>query len=577
MNCATLKPPSQRYAMTDEDNHSAKGVLLHCGWGRLLFAHTFVDPTDVAREILREEPGKRDIAYYLTDPHLVLNHAPQEMFLDPSDTYRLKFRDYEASERKPLGFSVGAVETREELDEINRIYQTNHMVPFDADFVWKNRESEKFTYLVARQNESGQVLGVTMGVDHMACFEDIENGCSLWALAVDPQAELPGIGQFLVRALVEMYQARGREQLDLSVMHDNENAIKLYKKLNFQRVPIFAVKKCNPINEKLFIGNAPTEGFNPYATIIINEALRRGIAVDPIDPPRGYFRLSLGGRSIVCRESLSEMTSAIALSRTDDKQVTHELLHEAGLRVPAQIIVEDEAQARAFLGEHRRVVVKPLHGEQGAGVFVDLSDPDEVLAAIAEARKEDETVLMEQYCEGVDLRIIVINEEVVAAAVRKAPEIIGTGEHTAQELIESLSRRRSAATGGESKIPLDDETRRCLKGYGYTAESVIPKGEALTVRKAANLHTGGTIHDVTAKLHPTLAEAAIAAAKAIEIPVTGLDFIVPDHASEDYVIIEANERPGLANHEPQPTAEKFIDFLFPHSVRPPQNHRPAKE
>ena len=83
------------------------------------------------------------------------------------------------------------------------------------------------------------------------------------------------------------------------------------------------------------------------------------------------------------------------------------------------------------------------------------------------------------------------------------------------------------------------------------------------VRRTANLHTGGTIHDVTARLHPKLAEAAVRASRALEIPVVGLDFMVPAIDGEDYAIVEANERPGLANHEPQPTAERFIDLLFP--------------
>jgi D-alanine-D-alanine ligase-like ATP-grasp enzyme len=48
--------------------------------------------------------------------------------------------------------------------------------------------------------------------------------------------------------------------------------------------------------------------------------------------------------------------------------------------------------------------------------------------------------------------------------------------------------------------------------------------------------------------------------------VTGLDFIVPDVTGSDYCFIEANERPGLANHEPQPTAQRFIDLLFPETV-----------
>jgi D-alanine-D-alanine ligase-like ATP-grasp enzyme len=100
---------------------------------------------------------------------------------------------------------------------------------------------------------------------------------------------------------------------------------------------------------------------------------------------------------------------------------------------------------------------------------------------------------------------------------------------------------------------------------GYVLDDVLPKGEELQVRKAANLHVGGTIHDVTEDLHPDLINAAKEAARVLDIPVVGLDFIVLSPDAPDYVIIEANERPGLANHEPQPTAERFIDFLFPQS------------
>src|SRR3546814_12911753 len=86
---------------------------------------------------------------------------------------------------------------------------------------------------------------------------------------------------------------------------------------------------------------------------------------------------------------------------------------------------------------------------------------------------------------------------------------------------------------------------------------VLPAGETLRVRRTANLHTGGTIHDVTPRLNPALADAARRAAGALEIPVVGLDLMVPDVEREDYGIIEANERPGPANQEPQPTAQRF--------------------
>jgi D-alanine-D-alanine ligase-like ATP-grasp enzyme len=115
---------------------------------------------------------------------------------------------------------------------------------------------------------------------------------------------------------------------------------------------------------------------------------------------------------------------------------------------------------------------------------------------------------------------------------------------------------------------MDWETRRCVKEGGYALTDVLPKGRSMTVRKTANLHTGGTIHDVTAKIHPDLAAVAVIGAKALAIPVVGFDFIVPSITKPDYVIIEANERPGLANHEPQPTAERYIDLLFPQTKTP---------
>lgn len=187
------------------------------------------------------------------------------------------------------------------------------------------------------------------------------------------------------------------------------------------------------------------------------------------------------------------------------------------------------------------------------------------MTSVAMSRCDDKAIT-HRLVKRAGLRVVVIGFEVVAAAIRRPAQVVGTGRHKIRELIQAQSRRRRAATGGESYIPMDDETERCIRQVGYGLRDVLPEGEALTVRKTANLHTGGTIHDVTDKLHPELAEAAMAAARAIDIPVTGMDFIVPSVSEPEYVIIEANERPGLANHEPQPTAERFVDLLFPLTV-----------
>jgi D-alanine-D-alanine ligase-like ATP-grasp enzyme len=130
-------------------------------------------------------------------------------------------------------------------------------------------------------------------------------------------------------------------------------------------------------------------------------------------------------------------------------------------------------------------------------------------------------------------------------------------------LIASESRRRSAATGGESRIPLDEVTEATVAEGGWKLDDVLPEGTRLRVRHTANLHQGGTIHDVTSRVSAELCRVGVLAADAIGIPVTGIDLLVPDVTGTEYAFIEANERPGLANHEPQPTASAFIDYLFP--------------
>lgn len=542
---------------------SRHNVALDCGWGRLIFSQTFGNAAELARVLMQEEKGQRDVAFYVSEPHVLLSRAPLFVFLDPSHTFRLALD----SSIKPTGLDHIRLARCDNDDEaqINRIYTARGMVPLRERFLTEVTEAADgaVTVLVAIDTVENRICGVVMGVDHVAAFSDPENGSSLWALAIDPQAQLPNLGQQLTMALAARFQSRGRAFMDLSVLCDNEDAIALYRKLGFTQVSTFCVKKKNPINEKLFVGESPEEKLNIYAQIIVDEARRRGIGVEIEDTTSGIFRLVLGGRSIACRESLSDLTTAVALSRCDDKALTRRLLRAAGLGFPDQIVASDDKAIRDFFSRYGRVVVKPAQGEQGRGVQVDLRSLTNVRESIKEARKLCDKVLIEQYVVGDDLRIIVIGGKVVAGAVRKPATIVGDGKRTITDLIVSQSRRRAAATRGESRIPLDPETERCVRAHGHEMGDVLPSDEIVAVRKTANLHTGGTIHDVTDSLHPKLREAAEKAAEVLDIPVVGFDFLVPDVAGPDYVIIEANERPGLANHEPQPTAERFVDLLFP--------------
>tara|TARA_R110002072_G_scaffold103998_1_gene228097 strand:+ start:1432 stop:3201 length:1770 start_codon:yes stop_codon:yes gene_type:complete len=550
-------------------------AVVDCGWGRLVFAQTFPDNQSIAEELRDEGETSRDIAVYIRDPHVLLALAPQELFLDPSHTFRLSLQNPRATPDRPSGFFIRRLASASDAEAVNRIYAACGMVTLDPDFIWKRRDSRVMTIFVAEDAETGDVIGSVTGVDHARAFDDPQRGSSLWCLAIDPRARRPGIGEALALHLADYFRARGAAFMDLSVLHDNDGAIRLYERIGFKRIPFFAIKRKNPINEQLYSGPSPDGDLNIYARIITDEARRRGVSVEVVDAQGGFFRLSHGGRSVLCRESLSELTNAVAMSLCDDKPATRRLLSSIGLPVPEAVDGDDMDACKELLARSGSVVVKPARGEQGRGVAVGITDTDALVSAIEAARELCPDVLVEQCVQGEDLRVLVINNEVVAAAIRRRPSILGDGKASIRTLTEGLSRRRAAASDGEARIPIDRETERCIAAAGYGLDDVLPKNTTLEVRKTANLHTGGTLHDVTADLSPAIISAAIKAAEAIRIPVLGLDLMTPDPGVDDFVVIEANERPGLANHEPQPTAEKFLDLLFPQTVRPSrQENRP---
>ena len=142
------------------------------------------------------------------------------------------------------------------------------------------------------------------------------------------------------------------------------------------------------------------------------------------------------------------------MCRCDDKRLTRRLVAEAGINVPrARLATFDDGDFE-FLKDVGEVVVKPTRGEQGNGITVGITveqGAGELAAAVARARVESPEVLIEQRVTGNDLRLVVIDGRVVAAALRLPPEVIGTGEHSVRDLIAGradAARRRPEVSRG---------------------------------------------------------------------------------------------------------------------------------
>jgi GNAT-family acetyltransferase (TIGR03103 family) len=456
-------------------------VVLDLAWGRLVFGQTFASLDGIVKALRSEESGRRDICIYARDPHVLVGMVPDELFIDPSYTYRLDLHRYRPRAELIRGVFVRTVTALDEMRQINGIYARNGMVTGDADTMWANHRTRCFTYLVAEDRRTGRVVGTVTGVDHVLAFGDPEGGASLWCLAVDAQDAPPGTGEALVRVLAERYVGRGRAYLDLSVIHDNTAAIALYRKLGFHRVPALCVKRKNPINTPLFAARPPgLEDLNPYARIIAEEALERGVRVEVSDAEWGEMRLSLGGRTVLTRESLSEFTSAVAMSRCDDKRVTRRIMERAGVRVPrgATVTDGDLDAARTLLAESGEVVVKPARGEQGKGITVGVDLDRRARAGGGAARPSAPTCWPRSSCPA---RTCASSSSTTRCRPPRSAGRRGRRRRPphGQRAGPRHQPPRERATGGSQRIPRDDSTRDVVRAAGYAMDDVLPTGQRL--------------------------------------------------------------------------------------------------
>ena len=317
-------------------------------------------------------------------------------------------------------------------------------------------------------------------------------------------------------------------------------------------------------------------GLGPSTKAIVREAQRRGIPAMRLDQS-SLIQLGYGAHQKRIRASLTGLTSQIATDIAADKDLTKSLLAEAALPVPRGKVVRDVDEAIAAaerLGYP--VVTKPLGGNHGRGVEINLRTPEDVRWGFGRAREHSRAVIVEQHYQGNDHRILVVGGKVVAVAERVPAHVVGDGTSTIAALVETINRDPRRGEGHESvltRISLDDCAERFLEQNGLTIDSVPADGEVVYLRPTANLSTGGTAIDRTDDIHPDNAAIARRAALCVGLDVAGIDFVAPDITRSVREtgggIIEVNAAPGLRMHL-QPSegrarnvARPIIDHLFP--------------
>lgn len=267
----------------------------------------------------------------------------------------------------------------------------------------------------------------------------------------------------------------------------------------------------------------------------------------------------------------TDHTSAVAESVAQDKQLTAQLLKSVGVPVPYGKLVETAEDACAFAeSEGYPVVVKPIDGNHGRGVFVNLQDAPAIRSAFDSASKEGSAVVVEVMVPGIQHRVLVVGDRVVAVGRADPDLVVGDGHSTVSELIGKANE--DPRRGGDGVYPLsvlglEEITLKLLAQQNLTSESIPGAGQQVVLN-----YNGDCVVDVTDEIHPEIAEQCVLAAQTVGLNIAGIDLIVPDISmpmnTQKGAIIEVNASPSLVMHvqplrgTPRPVGAAVVSGLF---------------
>jgi cyanophycin synthetase len=326
-----------------------------------------------------------------------------------------------------------------------------------------------------------------------------------------------------------------------------------------------AIQRLRDLVDSLWLG--------PSTACIVDAAMARNIPATRLIAKGNLVQLGHGARCRHIWTAETDRTSAIAEGISRDKDLTKSLLQSCGVPVPEGRIVESAEAAWETANDiGMPVVIKPCDGNHGRGVFIELSQREEIESAYRMALREGTEVLVERYISGTEHRLLIVGGRLIAATRGDSVSVVGDGVSTIAELIESQinsdPRRGSTEDHPLNLIRLDSAAQMEIAHQGYHRDSVVPAGIKVLIQR-----NGNHAFDVTDQVHPATASIASLAARVIGLDIAGIDLVTSDISrplnEQGGAIVEVNAGPSLLMHikpavgKPRPVGKAIVDHLFP--------------
>ena len=247
-----------------------------------------------------------------------------------------------------------------------------------------------------------------------------------------------------------------------------------------------------------------------------------------------------------------------------NKSLISEFLHKHDIPVSKSYTWNNQLSSEENL-QHvhslkKPYVVKPLDGEKGYGVTTDITTTEHLLKCVHELKGK---VLIEEQAFGKEYRIMVFNDDIIGITMKTPAFIIGDGEKTVQQLIDSYNDTKL----DPYKIHTIDY--HYIQQQGYEMNDVLPINEKLIITHVANMSNGSTVNYIDIDtVHPMNILLFKKINHVLELKLSGIDYICDDISLPYYltgIVIEVNDRPGFGIHYlvcPEDKKKKLVDSVI---------------
>ncbi len=294
--------------------------------------------------------------------------------------------------------------------------------------------------------------------------------------------------------------------------------------------------------------------------LMLREAVKRGISFEILDRKENFVRLKKDNNvQYIKQATKTSLDNYASILSMENKLITKKILEESGLRTPKgfEYTNAENAKADFHLFRGKSVVIKPNQTNFGIGITIIKENTKEEVfyRAIEIAFKSDNTIIIEEFIEGKEFRIFIINDEVVGILHRVPANVVGDGHSSISELVGIKNQDPLRGKGYKTpleKIQLEEAEAIFLKSQQKDFNYTPKHHEIVYLRENSNISTGGDSIDFTDEIPNSYKQIALKAADALNVKITGLDMIIKDFQQEatddNYAIIELNFNPAIHIH-----------------------------